>query len=67
MKHLLTFAKAAAAVAIIVSVNDALAPKLPEALVIKGKDTRPYLLGAAVMMGLMMLPTSIKPVAAPAA
>lgn len=58
--------KATAATAIVlVAVGQA--EKLPAILVVKGKDTRPFLIGAVVMLGLMMLPAGIKPIAAPPA
>lgn len=66
-EFLIKFGKAAFASFAVIAVSDALGPKLPEFLIVKGKDTRPYVVGAAVLVGLMMLPSSLKPVSAPPA
>lgn len=54
MKHVaILVAKAAVAATLTMVVVDHVSTKLPEALVVGGKDIRPYVVGTAVMAALM--------------
>lgn len=57
------FVKAMAATAIVVTGITKVGPMLPEALIVKGYDLRPYVVGGATIMVLTMLPTSVAPIA----
>lgn len=59
------FAKAMAATAVVVTAITKVGPMLPDALIVKGYDIRPYVVGGAAILVMSMLPSSVKPVEVP--
>lgn len=57
--------KAVLGAAVVVTAAEKVGPKLPDALVVKGYDTRPYVAGGLALLGLLMIPMA-KKVAVPA-
>lgn len=58
------FAKAMAATAVVVTTVTKVSPMLPDFLVVKGYDLRPYVSGGVAIMVLTMLPSSVAPIEA---